>query len=205
MAEPISFGKYRRAARTQARPPRRPYGKRRHQRGGIRRIIVRFYGFAALASVVGFGIAFSGALPPLERFTNDPLHGIVSRWEPEPGVVTSRRYFPICASGARVDCIVDGDTFWMAGEKIRIADINTPEISEPACRRERELGEQARRRLHQLMNAGPVELRRAGSRSTDRYGRLLRTVHRNGRSLGDILVSEGLAHRWRGYRESWCG
>jgi len=38
----------------------------------------------------------------------------------------------------------------------------------------------------------------------DRYGRLLRTVTRDGESLGDTLVNEGLAEEWRGYRGSWC-
>jgi endonuclease YncB( thermonuclease family) len=42
-------------------------------------------------------------------------------------------------------------------------------------------------------------------RDADRYGRKLRVVTRNGRSLGDILVAEGLARRWDGRRRSWCG
>jgi endonuclease YncB( thermonuclease family) len=54
------------------------------------------------------------------------------------------------------------------------------------------------------MNAGPIELRQQG-RDRDRYGRLLRTVHRDGRSLGDRLVEEGLARPWRGRSEYWCG
>ena len=178
---------------------------RRHRRRRMpspRRRGNRFYGLAALAVVVAVGLGWKH-LPPID--SRDPLNGIVALWQPpEPEIVTSR-YFPICASGPRVDCIVDGDTFWMGGEKIRIADINTPEIGEPQCRRERALGEEAKRRLHQLMNAGPVSLRRAGGQDRDRYGRLLRTVHRDGRSLGDILVAEGLAHRWNGRRESWCG
>ena len=33
-------------------------------------------------------------------------------------------------------------------------------------------------------------------RDEDRYGRKLRVVVRNGRSLGDQLVSEGLARTW---------
>jgi endonuclease YncB( thermonuclease family) len=28
---------------------------------------------------------------------------------------------------------------------------------------------------------------------------------RDGRSLGDILVSEGLARTWSGRRQPWCG
>jgi micrococcal nuclease len=37
----------------------------------------------------------------------------------------------ICGNGKRVTCVVDGDTFWWQGEKIRIKDLDAPEISEP--------------------------------------------------------------------------
>jgi endonuclease YncB( thermonuclease family) len=33
---------------------------------------------------------------------------------------------------------------------------------------------------------------------------LLRTVTRGGKSLGEILVAEGLAERWSGKRGDWC-
>ena len=42
-------------------------------------------------------------------------------------------------------------------------------------------------------------------RATDRYGRQLRVVTRGGRSLGDVLVAEGLARPWEGSRRPWCG
>lgn len=35
--------------------------------------------------------------------------------------------FPICGGGLRVTCVVDGDTFWLNRQKIRIADIDTPD------------------------------------------------------------------------------
>lgn len=111
--------------------------------------------------------------------------------------------FALCATGPRVTCVVDGDTFWMAGEKVRIADINTPEIHEPGCPAERVLGERAARRLVSLLNAGPFALE-AGARERDKYGRLLRVVRRGGQSLGQRLVTEGLAERWSGRRGSWC-
>ena len=38
----------------------------------------------------------------------------------------------------------------------------------------------------------------------DRYGRKLRVVVRDGWSLGETLVSEGLARRWTGRRLPWC-
>ncbi len=111
--------------------------------------------------------------------------------------------FAVCGSGARVDCVVDGDTFWYRGDKIRVADINTPEVSEPGCAHEAALGTRATARLHALLNAGPFTLEPV-DRDRDAYGRLLRVVTRAGESLGDTLVNEGLAEPWRGYRRSWC-
>ncbi len=104
----------------------------------------------------------------------------------------------------RKTCVVDGDTFWLDGVKIRIADIDTPEISEPKCDSEYELGMKATYRLRELLNEGPFELNSIGNRDEDQHGRKLRVVVRNGRSLGDQLVSEGLARTWSGRREPWC-
>ena len=111
--------------------------------------------------------------------------------------------FSLCGAGARTDCVVDGDTFWYRGEKIRIADINTPEVSEPGCAREAEVGAAATERMHALLNAGPFTLEPI-ERDRDQYGRLLRTVTRDGESLGAVLVDEGLAEEWGGDRRSWC-
>ena len=111
--------------------------------------------------------------------------------------------FDICAE-VRVTCVVDGDTIWLDGQKIRVADIDTPEISEPKCASELELGQRATRRLLALLNDGPFELHAIGGRDEDRYGRRLRVISREGRSLGDQLVAEGLARTWTGRREPWC-
>jgi len=62
----------------------------------------------------------------------------------------------------------------------------------------------ATERLLELINAGPFEVVRSG-RDADRYGRKLRMLERHGRSLGEILVAEGLARRWDGARRGWCG
>ncbi len=111
--------------------------------------------------------------------------------------------FVRCGAAARVSCVVDGDTFWYRGAKIRLADINSPEVSQPGCPREAALGRAATVRLTQLLNAGPFTLA-PWTRERDRYGRLLRTVTRDGASLGPVLVREGLAESWRGRRGGWC-
>ena len=115
--------------------------------------------------------------------------------------------FARCVGPNRQTCVVDGDTFWYRGTKIRIADINTPETGQPACSAEAELGAAATRRMTQLLNAGPFSLQSPkpnGGRDTDRYGRALRIVTRQGDSLGARLVAEGLAETWQGKRGTWC-
>lgn len=111
--------------------------------------------------------------------------------------------FALCTQGPRTTCVVDGDTFWLNGEKVRIADINAPETQRANCPAEAARGEAAKRRLLNLLNAGPFDLSVQG-RAQDRYGRLLRTVSRGGRSLGAVLVDEGLAEPWQGKRGDWC-
>lgn len=121
----------------------------------------------------------------------------------QAAIAIAPQQFDICSGRVRVDCVVDGDTFWLDGTRIRIADINTPEVSSPACAAEAALGRRATVRLSQLLAAGPFELVPI-DRDEDVYGRKLRIVMRNGRSIGDTLIAEGLAHRWRGYRQDWC-
>lgn len=111
--------------------------------------------------------------------------------------------FPICGNSRRATCVVDGDTFWLDGVKIRIADIDAPELSPPRCDVERAKGEAAKYRLQDLLNAGAFSLV-GGERDEDRYHRKLKTVTRDGRSIGDTLVAEGLARRWDGARLGWC-
>lgn len=91
-------------------------------------------------------------------------------WATTPPADTIIASFPICAAGARITCVVDGDTFWLDGIKYRISDIDTPEISEPRCASERELGERAKYRLQSLLNGGAFGLK-AGLRDEDKYGR----------------------------------
>lgn len=123
---------------------------------------------------------------------------------PAPAVSPVSHQFGFCFTGGGANCVVDGDTFWMNGQKIRIADIDTPETHPPRCSEEAALGAQATQRLRALLNAGPVALQSI-DRDTDVHGRALRIVTRNGHSLGDMLVAEGLARHWDGARRPWCG
>jgi micrococcal nuclease len=116
---------------------------------------------------------------------------------------TQKVHFTSCVTGGGTNCVVDGDTFWFGGEKIRISDIDAPETHPPHCQIEAELGRRATIRLQELLNAGPFELE-ADDRDHDQYGRKLRVVTQGSSSVGLQLVSEGLARRWDGGRKPWC-
>ncbi len=111
--------------------------------------------------------------------------------------------FTICGEGRRVNCVVDGDTFWFQRQKIRMADVDAPELSPPRCEAERRSGMAAKQMLFSLLNAGPFTLAPA-DRDADRYGRKLRIVLRNGQSIGEMLVAAKLARPWTGARRGWC-
>lgn len=110
--------------------------------------------------------------------------------------------FAVCGM-VRQTCVVDGDTFHFDGMKIRVADIDTPELK-GRCEWEIAKAQEARDRLAALLSEGPFEVVPIGDRDEDQYGRKLRVVTRGGSSLGDQLVSEGLARTWTGRREPWC-
>ena len=97
----------------------------------------------------------------------------------------------------------DGDTILCGRERVRIANIDAPELPDsPKCHDRRvsyawcdyRAGEASRAALVQLMSRGRVMIERLG---TDRYGRTLATVSVNGVDAGDYLISQGLAKPWR--------
>ena len=112
--------------------------------------------------------------------------------------------FPTCPSGSRQTCIVDGDTLWLRGHKIKIKGIQVPKVREAQCAAEAELGEKAKRRLIELLSRAPFRVIYNGGANTDEYGNRLRIIESDGRSVGDILIKEGLARRWEGRRLGWC-
>jgi endonuclease YncB( thermonuclease family) len=122
-----------------------------------------------------------------------------------PSLLRGGDAFVLCGGTQRQNCVIDGDTIRYGGIKIRLADIDTPEVFSPKCPSEAARGRRATQRLLELLNAGPFRLVGSGDRDEDRYGRKLRTVERDGVSVGEVLIAEGLARPWDGARRSWCG
>ena len=151
------------------------------------------------AAVLG-GTAYGAGWLDAVRAPNLPWTAAVAS---TPGQATIRANFGFCHTGGGTNCVVDGDTLWLGGQKIRVADIDAPETHEPRCAAEQALGDRATRRLQQLLNNGAVSLQPI-DRDEDKYGRKLRIVLVDGQSVGERLVDEGLARRYAGGRRPWC-
>ena len=105
--------------------------------------------------------------------------------------------------------IIDGDTFALGSERVRILNIDAPETRGFGCERELVLGLGAKERLAGLLRTRSVAIARKGE---DRYHRTLARVSVGGLDVGSILLGEGLALPWQDgpdARETrlryWCG
>lgn len=108
----------------------------------------------------------------------------------------------LAAAALCVGSVHDGDTIrTCSGERIRIANIDAPELpGSPKCQDRRRQGwcdyrlaVSSRDALAALLATGPVRIQRRGQ---DRYGRTLATLSVNGHDAGEYLIAQGLARRW---------
>jgi micrococcal nuclease len=99
---------------------------------------------------------------------------------------------------------IDGDTLIVAGERIRLRDIDAPEI-QCRCARECNLAHAARAFAQaRLADGRLVMVRDRGGR--DRWGRTLARVHIDDVDLGQALIDAGHVRPYnpRLGRQSWC-
>ena len=117
-------------------------------------------------------------------------------------------FMQVAGSGITV---VDGDTIRVNGRLTRLVGFNAPETWQPACAAERTLGEKAKARLRELVAGGSLGFSnvrcscKPGTEGTEacNYGRACGTLKANGRDVGDILRSEGLAVQYT-CGATWC-
>jgi endonuclease YncB( thermonuclease family) len=112
---------------------------------------------------------------------------------------------PAHAESGEVRYVTDGDTFRLtSGERIRIANIDAPEIhaAQAKCRLEIERGELASRQARALLDGKAVTFERVG-RS---YNRTVARVSVDGRDLGETLIAMCAARPWLRHhlKPNWC-
>jgi endonuclease YncB( thermonuclease family) len=139
---------------------------RNNRRKPVSRDFLSFLIVTVLAGAAGAWIALDG-LPPagpgsaLDRTVTSAFTPPPSGW----AYTHAPRPMPVCGSGRRVDCVVDGDTVWLSGIKIRIVNIDAPEIR-GRCPRESARARLATRRLAELLDRRPI---RVAAEGRDRY------------------------------------
>ncbi|WP_395678736.1 thermonuclease family protein [Inquilinus sp.] len=104
-------------------------------------------------------------------------------------------------AGLRHARVLDGDTVEIRGVRMRLLDIDTPEIFHPRCPRENAVGAAAKVRLSELLAAGPIAV--ADSGQLDDYGRSLVRIQVAEQDVGQVLLREGLAVIWRPGSAAW--
>jgi endonuclease YncB( thermonuclease family) len=119
--------------------------------------------------------------------------------------------------------VIDGDTIAISGLRanVRLVGFNTPETNRAKCSAERTLGNRATARLRGLISSAQrirfqqkacsCKLGTQGTKQCN-YGRLCGTLTVDGLDVGNTLISESLAVRYRCGRTScpprpgnWCG
>lgn len=95
--------------------------------------------------------------------------------------------------------VIDGDTWDVGGQRVRLFGIDAPE-QDQTCQRRNGVNwacgtwvtaEVARRFEGKTASCTPLD--------TDRYGRIVARCHVGGADVGQVLVSEGLAFAYRRY------
>jgi micrococcal nuclease len=99
---------------------------------------------------------------------------------------------------------IDGDTYVCYGERIRVENIDAPELHS-RCEAELEAALAARALAQSALDGASKIKIEVGRRARDRYGRTLARVMIDGRDLGELLIGVGLARAYHGERrQSWC-
>lgn len=109
--------------------------------------------------------------------------------------------FSSCAGGSSPDCVVDGNTIYLARQRVEIGGMDVPRIQGAACDQERSRGLDAAVRLADLLNGGKVTL--AGKvRGPD--GQLRTKVYVDGNDVSAAMISADVAREPSSEPQGWC-
>ena len=102
----------------------------------------------------------------------------------------------------------DGDTCYVTykgkNDKVRLLELDTPEISNPKCEQEYALGIEARNFVNNLISEG-VSIKFKTEYNRDFFGRILSYIIVDGENVSKKMVSNGLGVIYdRSNKKDWC-
>ena len=119
----------------------------------------------------------------------------------DPAEDARAQQYDQCYNGGQ-NCVVDGSTIYVAGEKVVIARVDAPRIQGASCPAESDRGIDTAVRLANRLNTGEVTL---GTPFRDAYGRQVRSVEVKGQDVASWMISTGIAREYLGGKSNWCG
>ena len=127
---------------------------------------------------------------------------IASVAAPGSVIVGGSGSFALCARANQQNCVIDGDTIELRGERIRFHGIDAPE-SRQTCLARGEVwrcGQKAALALADFIGRSPVSCEEQG---TDRYGRTIAACHVRGDDVERWMVLNGWALAYRRYSRDY--
>ncbi len=118
----------------------------------------------------------------------------------DPADAAAAAQFSQCYNAQGANCVLDGSTIYMAGQRVDIGGMEVPSIANARCQTEHDRGVEAAVGLVELLNSGQVTL---GATMRDISGRAGRKVEVDGADVASKMIGRGLA-REPGSGSGWC-
>ena len=118
----------------------------------------------------------------------------------DPGAAARAARFGQCYDAEGSNCVLDGDTIYLEGQRIEIAGLKAPKIQGAQCDQERSRGIDSAVRLADLLNSGKVTL---GPSVREPDGQLRTKVEVGGNDVGTAMINAGMAREY-GNTNGWC-
>jgi len=125
---------------------------------------------------------------------------IATIFHDDPNAAAREAQFNQCYDAEGSNCVLDGDTAYVAGQKIEIAGLAAPKIEGAQCDDERTRGIAAAVRLASILNSGKVSV---GPTVREPDGQLRTKIEVDGNDVGTAMVNAGVAREY-GNTNGWC-
>ena len=119
----------------------------------------------------------------------------------DPNAAARAAQFGQCYDAEGSNCVLDGDTIYVQGQRIDIAGLTAPKIQGAQCDGERTRGIDAAVRLASILNSGKVSV---GPSVREPDGQLRQKVEVGGNDVATAMIGAGVARDY-GNSNGWCG
>lgn len=119
----------------------------------------------------------------------------------DPRAAAHAAQFGQCYNSGVDECVLDGDTIYVGGQRVDVAGIVAPAIQGAKCSDERTRGIESALKLADLLNSGKVTL---GDTVRDSDGTLRRRVAVDGKDVAAAMIDAGVTQDRGSGQPDWC-